>query len=195
MKPDVNKIIKSYEPMMHKLIRKFKIKRDYEDILQLLRIKTWEVLRDKKYKKDYKNDKGQVVEAKLSTLLYKILLNRLMDILRTEYGMRIKEDGTTIEEPTVCQKTGYFLKNPTLYGIPFLQVENYDTEDKLRCQLDFENYLKSLSNENQELLILMQTMDGNKKEVSKILKCSNRTLNRRLSDLKNKYKKYITEGV
>jgi RNA polymerase sigma factor (sigma-70 family) len=195
MKSDIDKIIKSYEPMMHKLVRKFKIKRDYEDIVQLLRIKTWEVLRDKKYKKDYKNDKGQIVDAKLSTLLYKILLNRLMDILRTEYGMRIKEDGTRFEEPTINQKTTYFLKNPILYGIPFLQVENYDTEDKLKCQLDFENYLKSLSNENRELLLLMQNTNGNKKEVSKVLKCSSRTLNRRLAYLKNKYKKYITGGV
>jgi RNA polymerase sigma factor (sigma-70 family) len=195
MKSDIDKIIKSYEPMMHKLVRKFKIKRDYEDIVQLLRIKTWEVLRDKKYKKDYKNDKGQIVDAKLSTLLYKILLNRLMDILRTEYGMRIKEDGTRFEEPTINQKTTYFLKNPILYGIPFLQVENYDTEDKLKCQLDFENYLKSLNNENRELLLLMQNTNGNKKEVSKVLKCSSRTLNRRLAYLKNKYKKYITGGV
>ena len=195
MRADAGKIIKSYEPMMHKLIRKFKVKKDYEDILQLLRIKTWEVLRDKKYKKSYKNEKGQIVEAKLSTLLYKTLMNRLMDILRTTYGMKIKEDGALFEEPTLNQKTIYFLKNPISYGIPFLQVENYDTEDELKCKLDFENYLKNLSNEDCELLNLMQNMEGNKKEVSKILKCSNRTLNRRLLNLKKQYKKYLTKGV
>ena len=195
MKSNIDKEIKAYEPMMHKLIRKFKVKRDYEDILQFLRIKTWEVLRHNKYKKIYKNKKGEIIKAKLSTLLYKILLNRLMDILRTDYGMTIKENGVMPEEITIDKKIAYFLKNPLLYGLPFLQIEGYNTEDDLKCQLDFENYLKSLTEENQKLLILMKNTNGNKKEVTKILKCSIRTLNRRLLDLKKKYKKYLTEGV
>jgi len=195
MKSNIDKEIKAYEPMMHKLIRKFKVKRDYEDILQFLRIKTWEVLRYNKYKKIYKNKKGEIIKAKLSTLLYKILLNRLMDILKTDYGMTIKENGVMPEEIAIDKKIAYFLKNPLLYGLPFLQIEGYNTEDDLKCQLDFENYLKSLTEENQKLLILMKNTNGNKKEVTKILKCSIRTLNRRLLDLKKKYKKYLTEGV
>ena len=195
MKSNIDKEIKAYEPMMHKLIRKFKVKRDYEDILQFLRIKTWEVLRYNKYKKIYKNKKGEIIKAKLSTLLYKILLNRLMDILKTDYGMTIKENGVIPEEIAIDKKIAYFLKNPLLYGLPFLQIEGYNTEDDLKCQLDFENYLKSLTEENQKLLILMKNTNGNKKEVTKILKCSIRTLNRRLLDLKKKYKKYLTEGV
>jgi DNA-binding CsgD family transcriptional regulator len=191
MKNSIDKEIKSYESMMHKVIHRFKIKRDYEDILQLLRVKTWEVLRDKKYKKVYKNDKGQIVEAKLSTVLYKTLLNRLMDILRTDYGMRIKEDGTTMEDFAIDKKTTYFLKNPLLYGLPFLQIENYDTEIELKCKLDFENYYHTLNKQDKELLELVKNTDS-KQEVAKTLKCSIRTLNRRLLKLKKEYKKYLT---
>jgi len=191
---DINKIIKSYEPMMHKIIRRFKIKRDYEDILQLLRVKTWEVLRDKKYKKVYKNEKGQIVEAKLSTLLYKTLMNRIMDILKIDYGMKIKDDGTTFDETTVNKKIVYFLKNPILYGLPFLQIESHATVDELKCQLDFEHYYNHLVKVDQELLALMKDAGGDKKEVAKILKHSTRTLNRRLLKLKQEYKKYLTGG-
>jgi DNA-directed RNA polymerase specialized sigma24 family protein len=177
--------------MMHKLIRKFKIKRDYEDILQLLRIKTWEVLRDNKYKKIYKNEKGLIVEAKLSTLLYRTLVNRLIDILKTDYGLKIKDDGTTWEEVTIDKKIVYFLKNPILYGLPFLQIEENDTENELKCQLDFEQYYEKLTKENQLLLDLMKNNEGNKKEVAKVLNCSIRNLNRQLLKLKKEYKKYL----
>jgi RNA polymerase sigma factor (sigma-70 family) len=189
---NINKTIKSYEPMMHKLIRKFKIKRDYEDILQLLRIKTWEVLRDNKYKKIYKNEKGQIVEAKLSTLLYRTLINRLIDILKTDYGLKIKDDGTTWEDISIDKKIVYFLKNPMLYGLPFLQIEENDTENELKCQLDFEQFYNALSKEDQILLGLMKNNEGNKKEVAKTLSCSIRSINRQLLKLKKEYKKYLT---
>ena len=38
----VYEVIKKYEPMMHKLLKRFKITRDYEDILQELRLETWQ---------------------------------------------------------------------------------------------------------------------------------------------------------
>ena len=189
---NINKTIKSYEPMMHKLIRKFKIKRDYEDILQLLRIKTWEVLRDNKYKKIYKNEKGLIVEAKLSTLLYRTLTNRLIDILKTDYGLKIKDDGTTWEDITIDKKIIYFLKNPILYGLPFLQIEENDVENELKCQLDFEQFYEILAKEDQALLGLMKNNEGDKKEVAKILNCSIRSINRQLLKLKKEYKKYLT---
>ena len=192
---NINKTIKSYEPMMHKLIRKFKIKRDYEDILQLLRIKTWEVLRDNKYKKIYKNEKGLIVEAKLSTLLYRTLTNRLIDILKTDYGLKIKDDGTTWEDITIDKKIIYFLKNPILYGLPFLQIEENDTENELKCQLDFEQFYEILAKEDQALLDLMKNNEGDKKEVAKILNCSIRNVNRQLLKLKKEYKKYLTVGI
>jgi DNA-directed RNA polymerase specialized sigma24 family protein len=192
---NMNSNIKSYEPMMHKLIRKFKIKRDYEDILQLLRIKTWEVLRDKKYKKAYKNEKGQIVEAKLSTLLYRALTNKLIDILKTDYSLKIKDDGTTWKDLNIDKKIIYFLKNPTLCGLPFLQIENYDMEDSLKSQLDFEQFYKLLSKEDKLLLDAMKNNEGNKKEVAKFLDCNIRSVNRRLLKLKKEYKKYLMGDI
>lgn len=192
---NINKTIKSYEPMMHKLIKKFKIKKDYEDILQLLRIKTWEVLRDKKYKQIYKNEKGKIIEVKLSTLLYKTLTNRLIDILKTDYGIKIKDDGTTMKNTAIHKKITYFLKNPILYGLPFLSIEGYNYEKELKCKLDFENYYNTLKAEDKILIDAVQKQENNKKEIAKILNCSIRNLNRRLFQLKKEYKKYLTKGV
>ena len=114
----LDKAIKNYEPMMLSLLRRFKIRKDYEDILQLLRIKTWEVLRDNKYKNLYKNKNGKIIEAKLSTWLYKVLSSRLQDILKTNYGIKIKNDGKAITEWSIAKQTYYYLKHPILCKIP-----------------------------------------------------------------------------
>jgi len=190
----VDKTIKKYEPMMYSLLRRFKIKKDYEDILQLLRIKTWEVLRDKKYKKIYKNKKGEVVEAKFMTWLYKVLLDRLQDILKVDYGIKIKDDKKPIEDLSIEKQNFYHIKHPIFCGVCFFPIENYDTENELKCKLDFELYYKQLSKEDKLLLDLMKTANGNKKEVATKLKCTVRNLNRRLSKLRGNYKNYLIKG-
>jgi RNA polymerase sigma factor (sigma-70 family) len=183
--------INKYEPMMHSILRKFKIKRDYEDIMQILRIKTWEVLRDRKHKKAYIDKEGNIVGAKLSTLLYKILSNKLLDVLKTEYGIRPAEDLKNID---MDKMMAYYIKNPMTYGNPFLPIENYDSEDAIRCRLDFEQYLSQLPKEDNLLLALMEKYAGDKETVAKDLKCTVRTINRNLLRLRKDYREYLSKG-
>lgn len=191
---DINKTIKSYEPLMHKVIRKFKIKRDYEDILQQLRIKTWEVLRDRKYKKIYRNEKGQIIEAKLSTLLYTALTNALLNILKTDYGFKVTGKEHKVEEQAIDKKIKFYLKNPVLCGLPFLPLESVDSEHELKSKLDFEQFYEIQALEEKHLIDLMKLHEGNKKEVAKELNCTIRSINRRTLKLKKSYKKYIAGG-
>jgi DNA-binding NtrC family response regulator len=128
-------------------------------------------------------------------LLYRTLINRLIDILKTDYGLKIKDDGTTWEDISIDKKIVYFLKNPMLYGLPFLQIEENDTENELKCQLDFEQFYELLAKEDKILIDAMKNNEGNKKEVAKILNCSIRSINRQLLKLKKEYKKYSTGGI
>lgn len=181
---------KNYEPMMYSLLRRFKIKRDYEDILQLLRIKTWEVLRDKKYKNTYKDKEGNVVEVKLSTWLYRVLFSRLQDILKIDYGVKIKYDGKSIDDQAIEKRIFYYLKNPILNGV-MPNIVNHNSENEIRCRLDFELYYKQLKDEDIKIIDCMCECEGNKKEASSKLKCTVRHINRKLAILKKNYKNYL----
>lgn len=191
---DIEKQIKKYEPMFRSLLRRFQVKKDYEDILQLLRIKTWEVLRDNKYKKVYKNKEGVIIEAKFSTFIYKVLSDRLQDILKVDYGLKIKDDKKLIEDLPIEKRIDYYLKNPIEVGIPFFPIENSATEHALRCKLDFELYYKQLSKEDKELIDLMRACDGNKKEAALKLNRTLRQVYRKLNILKKDYKKFLIKG-
>jgi len=194
MKPDINKTIKSYEPMMHKIIRKFKIKRDYEDILQQLRVKAWEVLRDRKYKKIYKNKRGEIITAKLSTLLYAALTNALLTILKTDYDFKITSKEHKVEEMEINKQVKYFLKNPILCGVPCISIESNLSEKELKSKLDFEQFYNNQTSEDKALMDLMKFHGGNKKEVAKEIGYTLRSTNRKLLKLKNNYKKYLIGG-
>lgn len=189
----MEKMIKKYEPMMHNLIRRYKIKKDHEDVLQILRIKTWKVLRDKRYKKIYRDKNGKIVEAKLSTWLYKVLSLKLQDLLKVEYGLKTKE-GEKITDLGINKQTNYFLKNPILIGANYIPIETYDYKHILRSKLDFELYYSKLEERNKKLLKLMIEKNGNKKEIAKELKCTARTVNRNLRKLRANYKKYLIDG-
>lgn len=191
---NVHKKIKKYEPIMYSLLRRFKIKKDYEDILQRLRIKTWEVLRDDKFKKIYKDKDGNIIEAKFTTWLYKVLSDKIQDILKIDYGLKIKKDGKEVKEWPIEKQTIYYLQHPILCGLQFFPIENYDSENKLKCKLDFELYYKYLSKENKKLINLMIDCNGDKKEAVLKLNCTIRHLNRKLLILKKDYKKFLITG-
>jgi RNA polymerase sigma factor (sigma-70 family) len=195
---DINKIIESYEPMMHTLLKRFKVKKDYEDILQLLRIKTWEILRDEKYDKYYKNKDGVMTNAKLSTFLYVTLRKRLQNILRVDYRIKVKDDGVDIDTLPISKKMPYFIENPEYYlDLPSskqLDVANdADTATLIRYKLDFEVFCNSLSKKDKELLKLM-IQGFSKEEIAKKRKCTKRNINIRLAALKKEFKKYLIEG-
>jgi len=69
---NINKIIRNFEPLMFKLLRKFRIpKRFWDDYLQELRIVSWHVL------EKYDKKKGS-----LTTIMQISMENRIKDLLR-----------------------------------------------------------------------------------------------------------------
>ena len=190
---DIEKTIIQYEPMMRSLLRKFKIKRDYEDIFQLLRIKTWEVLRDKRYDKLYKNKEGIITDAKFSTWLYKVLSDKLIDILKVDYGVIVKKDGSNKLALTIEKQMFYFLQNPLTYDGYSMPI-NHNSAHEIKCRLDFELFYNQLSKEDKTLLDAMKDCNGNKKEAALQLKYTVRSIDRKLLILKKQFKQYLIKG-
>ena len=191
----IDKTIIEYEPMLYSLLKRFGIKRDYEDILQQLRIKMWKVLRDKRYKKIYKDKNGRIIEAKLSTWLYGVLYRTLLDILKTKYYIRVNGKEVDIDKLSIEKKAAYYIMQPTIYDVQSFPIESYEAENEAKCKLDFELYYSKLSKKDKRVLEAMISFYGDKKEVAKHLKCSVRNLNRLLIILKKDYKNYLVKGV
>lgn len=194
---DTDALIKSFEPMMHKLLHKFGIKRDYEDNLQELRYTTWQALLA------YDANKGKHKKhISLSTFVYKCLQNRLANLLRVEYRIRPKnkeelEQGVD-PELTHEDRVKYNLANPEYdmelahdTQIDILTVDSFT--EKLRLNMDFELFLISLPEEYKDILEL-KTDGRSTAEISKKLNISKPTVLRRLNSIKKQLKKYLIEG-
>ena len=195
---DVNKIIKNYEPMMHRLLKLFKVKKDYEDILQLLRIKTWEILRDEKYNKFYKTKDNVIPGATFFTFLYLALKHRLINILKVEYRLKVKKDDIEVSNLPINKKIPYFIEHPEYYlgysaDKQAIVCSKLETAENIRSNLDFEFFCDSLSSEDRQLLEL-KVKGLTTEELAKECKCTKRTIDRRLSKLKKAFKKYWIEG-
>lgn len=194
-----DKFIKSYEPMMHLILRRFKVRRDYEDILQMFRIRVWEEFRDSKYNKLHKTKKGKGPYSKLSSYIYLILTCYIQDILKVSYRVMIKDRGKDANELPINKKIPYFIENPDYYLELSIAHQTDSTSDasfsaaQIRCKLDFEIFCNSLSKEDKEILRL-SAKGLDKAEIGKECKRTERTIYRRLVILKLKYKKYLIEG-
>jgi len=182
---ELEKKIKQYEPLLYKLLYRFKVKKDYEDVLQQLRIKIWEFF--KYFKVDEKK------QAKEFTVLYKSLCNKLVDILKSDYRIKIKKDGIDIKDLSEKEKTLYYLNNPTRIN-PILTILDYGSASNLRYKLDFELFYKKLKKEDKDLLDLLKKHNSNKIKIAKELKCTKRTVNRRLEKIKNKLNQFLIKG-
>lgn len=85
---NINKVIKSFEPMMHNLLHKYGIKKDYEDCLQALRIVAYKVIQSYRPKR-----------AKLSTVLYASFNNKIQSLIRAGNKNIIAESRYTRNNP------------------------------------------------------------------------------------------------
>lgn len=181
---EIERKIKDYEPMFHNILRRFKIKKDYEDILQQLRIQTWEFFE----KFDYKKKKG-----KESTVLYRILCNKVIDILKVEYCIQVKGCKADANELSPKKQAQYFIKNPT-NKYPLALLIDYGSANNIRGKLDFELFYKFLRPKEQCLIDLLKKYGNDKQKISEELKCTQRTVVRRLTKIKNKFNKFIIKG-
>ena len=101
---NMNEIIKSFEPMMHKLLHKYNVKNDYEDYLQVLRLTVYLVT--KKHNK---------IRGALSTLIYRSLENKLRTLLRKEKHNKALPESAYIKSGSKEYKLGIignYSRNP-----------------------------------------------------------------------------------
>lgn len=95
----IDKTIKSFEPLMHGILHKFKIsKQYYQDYLQELRIVAWQVL--EKYDKK---------RGALSTIMQIAMQNRLKDLLR-----KIDNNVIYLENLSIAQRNKALSKNNSI---------------------------------------------------------------------------------
>lgn len=87
----IDKQIEAYEPYMHRILKEYNVIDNYEDLLQELRISMWKVLIDE-------NPETRYIEggkAKFLTWLHHVFENRLIDIFRSDYKIRLKKINRT----------------------------------------------------------------------------------------------------
>lgn len=199
-KGEETQLIKSYEPMMHKLLRKYKVKRDYEDILQELRLKTFEAIRE--YEKSTSKKKAK---TKLITFVHACIENRLRNILRINY--RVVLDKSKQKEPSEefnpeelgeKERRDYHLANPDFYADythdSFIDVMNsYTATESLYTECDLNTFKESLCPLDQEILSLKE-QGFNHKEIAEKLEIYRTKVTKRLMELRDEFKEFLDTG-
>lgn len=178
-------VVQKYEPMMHGLLRRFRVRRDYEDILQELRLETWQAL------KSHNPDK-----AKLTTFVYKCLKNYLINKLVVE-----KKNQTVDKEKdmTLKQKIPYNLEYPDYIGeLTFEQqmetLKNYNPSEHIRLKIDLELFRNTLDEKDRTIFELRES-GLTQKEIADTVKMTRKTIRKRLNFIKERLKFYLEEGV
>lgn len=161
-KKDIEKILKKYEPLMHNLLRKYKIKYHYKDYLQELRIKTWEVF------KKYKNTEN----TKFMTFLYPCLRNKIISLIILE-GRFYCKDGT-------LKSTGLFkARHPFSFCEEF--AEKLDNQSsKIRKKVLIKLLLENLSEKEKTLLYYIYFDGLSHKEVAELYGVTRNAITRRV---------------
>lgn len=192
---DIDDKIKSYEPLMHRVLRNYNVKEDYEDLLQEMRIVVWKALTDK-------NPKTMFVGAsKFTTYLYKLMEHRLINIFKIEYKIRPEDKDKQDKDIKIRSKRS--LARPKLFeDMSFEQQVNaikssYDA-DSIRLKTDIETFYNSLDNLEQRIWTLNLegwTQEEIINELKKINISKNRcTISRKLKIINTKFTKFIKDG-
>jgi len=192
--PQMDKLIQSYEPMMHKLLHRFKVKMDYEDNLQELRLATWQAILE--YDAEIKKINKNKNQAKLSTLIHTFIHNRLVNILKVKYKSIKKEE---IGEYSLKKSSKYNATNPE-YSEELSKNDRkeiltvYSSIDSIRLDNDFNTFCDNLDDVDRSILLLKK--DGlESKEISVVLKMPISTLNRKLRELHDEFKDFLLTGI
>lgn len=181
---EAQELIKKYEPMMHKLLKRFKIKRDYEDTLQELRLVTWKII-----------DSHNIEKSTFTTFVYNCLKNYLINRLVVEKKyQKIEKDATR----TLNEQIPYNLSNPGYIGdMTFEQqisiLTGGNSADGIRLGIDLKIFKESLNERDQKILALKE-LGFKQREIAKDLNIVRTTVGRRLKNIKNKFKSYMKEG-
>ncbi len=201
---DINKKIESWEPLMHKVLKHYNVKMDYEDNLQEMRIVVWKALTNQNYKTQFNEHLGH----KFITYLYNLMENRLKDIYKVNYKIKLEpqfdEEGNRInEESREVNKLKRKLARPRfIEELSFDQqinvLKNTNTADAIRLKVDLEMF-DSILDDFEKKLWSLRLQGFNQKEIVKKLEEANIrksrfTISRKLKIINNKFKKFIKEG-
>ena len=200
---DINKKIKSYESLMHRVLKHYNVKMDYEDNLQEMRIVVWKALTNTNYKTQFNEHLGY----KFTTYLYNLMANKLKDIYKVNYKIKLEpqydEEGNKINKGKREDSFKYKLARPKfIEELSFDQqinaLKNNNSAEAIRLKADLEIFYETLDEFEKKLWEL--NLEGwNQKEMVKKLKdegikTSRFTLSRKLKKINEKFKKFIEEG-
>jgi len=187
---NINKLIKSYEPLMHKLLHRFKVKKDYEDNLQELRIVVWKASERYTKRPDDKNP------AKFFTYVYRAMINELQNILKVRY--RITPNCKDVADLEIKDRISYYVENPTYYEDLSINAQltiitdAYSAKD-IKAKVDFDLFYSLLPKEDKQILDLC--IQGLKQvAIAKKMKWSQTKVNYRLRNLRISFKTYLRKG-
>jgi len=190
--------IKSYESLMHRVLINYKVKEDYEDLLQEMRIVVWKALTNK-------NPETMYIEngnTKFTTYLYNLMKNRLINIFKTTYKREIddKEEG---KEESVEQRIKRNIIKPKLFeDMSFEQqvnaLQSCNDADSIRLKADIDAFYGILTDFEKKLWVLK--IDGwTQEQIANKLREDNininrSTVSRKLKIINDKFTKFIESG-
>lgn len=127
---DINKQIIEWEPMMHRVLKQYNVNIDYEDNLQEMRIVVWMALTNVNPKTMYIENK----DTKFSTYLYKLMENRLKNIFKIKYKIKLESLGV-VEAKNIIRDY-IFKKDKVLIKLSKIELIDY-LDNKIK--LDYNN--------------------------------------------------------
>lgn len=199
---DINKKIKSWEPLMHRVLRHYNVILDYEDNLQEMRIVVWKALTNTNYKTQFNEHLGH----KFITYLYHLMENRLKDIYKVNYKIKLEpqfdEKGKRIKRDKIECRKRKIARPKFLEELSFEQqiiaLKNSLTADAIRLKTDIDSFYETL-NDFEKVLWELNLEGWTQKEIVEKLKEINinknrSTISRNLKKLNMKFRKFMKEG-
>jgi len=195
---DINKQIESYESLMHRVLQNYRVKEDYEDLLQEMRIVVWKALTNKNPKTMYTEKRN----TKFTTYLYRAMANRLINIF-IETSKRETDDKKEGKEESIEQRTKRNINKPKLFeDLSFEQqvdaLQCCNDADAIRLKADIDAFYSILTDFEKKLWVLK--LEGwtqeeiAKKLVESDININRSTVSRKLKIINNKFTKFIESG-
>jgi len=186
--------IKSYEPLMHRVLQNYNVKQDYEDLMQEMRIVVWKVLVNTNPRTMYIDNRS----TKFTTYLYRVMENKLINIFKVQYKIEPESKSKNIKT-----KAKRNLAKPLLFeDMSFEQqvsaLQDCHDADSIRLKTDIETFCSTLDDFEKKVWAL--NVEGwSQKEIAKRLKKDNihkdrSTISRKLKIINNKFTKFIENG-
>ena len=153
------KIIKQYEPLMHKLLQTVHTGADYQDYMQELRLTAWQVLQ----KFDEKRN------TKLETLMYNTFKNKINDLLRKSGKIMRKNPCHKCKLSTICIEECPTKSNALLKFFRKLMVKNPTNYEDLSWHNKNRCLMTGKARDNIHYHILIDVIEQKLSNIDKLI--------------------------